>query len=101
MDRRGRYARPDAFGTRNRGKGDFLVSHDMEDIVTVVDGRDSLLDEATRTPDELRRYLAAEISALTHSDEFLDSLAGHLPGDASSQSRLPVVIQRLRSLATL
>ena len=29
------------------------------------------------------------------------SLAGHLPGDAGSQSRLPVIIQRLRALAAL
>jgi hypothetical protein len=86
---------------KGRGNGDFLASHDMEDIVTVVDGRDSLLDEATHSPTELRKYLSAEISALTNSDDFLDSLAGHLPADAGSQSRLPVLIERLRSLAAL
>jgi hypothetical protein len=69
--------------------------------VTIVDGRESLFDEARRSPVELRAYLAAEVEALTNSDDFLDSLAGHLPGDSGSQSRVPIVIQRIRALATL
>lgn len=69
--------------------------------MTIVDGRESLFDEARRSPVELRAYLAAEVEALTNSDDFLDSLAGHLPGDSGSQSRVPIVIQRIRALATL
>jgi hypothetical protein len=86
---------------KGRGRGDFLASHDIEDIVTVVDGRESLISEAEHSPVELRDYLATEIGRLTASDEFLDSLAGHLPGDAGSQSRLPSVIERLRAITSL
>jgi hypothetical protein len=50
---------------------------------------------------ELRIYLAQELGVLSNSTEFLDALAGHLPGDAASQSRLPIVLQRLRALAAL
>jgi len=28
----------------DRGGGDFLVSHDLEDVVTVIDGRPALID---------------------------------------------------------
>ena len=84
---------------RDRGRSDFLASHDLEDIVTVVDGRPTLRDELHAAPDELRKYLAQQFQALTASTEFLDALAGHLPGDSASQARLPELIRRLRELA--
>ena len=83
----------------DRGAGDFLVSHDLEDIVTVVDGRPSLADEVHAAPVDLRKYLGQQFGELTASTEFLDALAGHLPGDAASQARLPELIRRLRILA--
>jgi predicted nucleotidyltransferase len=84
---------------RDRGGGDFLVSHDLEDIVTVVDGRPSLIDEFHAAPTDLRAYLGRQFRELTASTEFLDALAGHLPGDAASQARLPELIRRFRTLA--
>jgi hypothetical protein len=86
---------------RGRGRGDFLLSHDIEDIVTVVDGRESLVTEAQTAPAELRNYLAEELRRLLNSDEFLDALVGHLPRDPVSQSRTPIVIYRLEALAAL
>lgn len=38
---------------KGRGNSDFLASHDLEDIVTVVDGRPELLDELRGAPEEL------------------------------------------------
>ena len=35
-----------AFG--DRGKGDYLASHDLEDIVNLIDGRPELIDEAAQ-----------------------------------------------------
>jgi predicted nucleotidyltransferase len=83
----------------DRGEGDFLGSHDLEDIITVVDGRPELLEEARASPAELRKYLANEFRSLTGLAAFLDALPGHLPGDAASQARLPELLRRLRSLA--
>lgn len=82
-----------------RGRGDFMASHDLEDIVTVVDGCPALIDELRAAPPQLREYLAREFHALTSSAEFLDALAGHLPGDAASQARLAELIRRFRQLA--
>lgn len=84
---------------RDRGQGDFLVSHDLEDIVTVVDGRPSLADEIRAAPTDLRTYLRQQFEELTNSSDFLDALSGHLPGDAASQARLQELIRRLRALA--
>jgi predicted nucleotidyltransferase len=83
---------------RDRGQGDFLASHDLEDIVTVIDGRPALIDEVHTSPGDLREYLRREFHQLAGSGEFLDALAGHLPGDAASQARLPELIRRCRAL---
>ena len=83
---------------KGRGNGDFLVSHDLEDIVTVVDGRPALVDELRSTPEELRTYIAMEISSLLGAAQFLDALPGHLPGDSASQARVPLVIDMLEAL---
>ena len=84
---------------RDRSAGDYLSSHDLEDIVTVVDGRPSLSDEMSSVPAELRAYIKKQLGSLLSSSSFMDALQGHLPGDAASQARLPELIRRLRSLA--
>ena len=83
---------------KGRGNGDFLVSHDLEDIVTVVDGRPALIDELRGAPGELRTYITMEISSLLDTPGFLDALPGYLPGDSASQSRVPIVIDLLEAL---
>jgi hypothetical protein len=68
-------------------------------MVTVVNGRPTLIDEVGGASHELRTYLARELRELTTSSEFLDALPGHLAGDSASQARLPEILRRLRELA--
>lgn len=84
-----------------RGGGDYLFSHDLGDILSVVDGRDSLIRECLQAPQPLRAYLAAQFAALLANRRFLDALPGHLPGDAMSQSRLPDLQARMLQIASL
>lgn len=84
-----------------RGGNDFLASHDLEDIITVIDGRPELLQEIGQADDELRCYIAAEIKALLEDHNFLAALPGHLPGDAASQARLPELVRRMRAIENL
>lgn len=86
---------------RDRGRGDFLASHDLEDVVTVIDGRAELIDEARKAPDDLRTYIGTEIQKLLDTTDFLDALPGHLPGDGASQARVPEIMRRLRLLAAV
>ena len=81
-----------------RGAGDFLASHDLEDIITVVDGRPELSKEVREASFQLREYLVAQIRALLQNHNFLEALPAHLPGDAASQARLPELLSRLRAL---
>ena len=84
-----------------RGRGDYLFSHDLGDILSVVDGRESLLDECRQMPNELQAYLAEQFSALLADRRFRDALPGHLPGDAMSQSRLPELEATLHRIVNL
>jgi predicted nucleotidyltransferase len=54
---------------KGRGKGDFFASHDLEDLISVVDGRAALVAEVQAGVADLRSYLRAEIKGL------LDTLA--------------------------
>lgn len=94
----------EAFNDRGRnanGEPDYLGSHDLEDIITVVDRRPSLLAECIGSPPELRAYLARAFGRLLADADFNTSLAGHLPGDASSQGRLQKLRDALRALSNL
>lgn len=85
---------------RSRGSGDFVASHDLEDIIAVVDGRSTLADEAKVAPALVRRFMADTIKRWLEDRDFLAAVPGHLPGDAASQARAPVVLDRLRAIAT-
>ncbi len=94
----------EAFNDRGRdasGQPDFLGSHDLEDIITVVDRRPELQAECAAAPEELQRYLAHAFRTLLANADFNTALAGHLPGDAASQSRLQKLRDLLRSLSHL
>ena len=94
----------EAFKDRGKdasGQPDFLGSHDMEDIITVTDRRPELIDECRAMPAELRDYLAQEFSALFANADFETTIAGHLPGDAASQTRLGKLKTTLRSFTSL
>lgn len=43
---------------RGRGRMDFQASHDLEDFVAVIEGRDTLLEEIAASPQDLQLYLA-------------------------------------------
>lgn len=85
----------------DRGDGDFLASHDLEDITTIIDGRPALADEAAVASPEIRRHLSAQMKVLLQSSAFLNALPGHLPGDPVSQARLPLILERMQRLSGL
>jgi predicted nucleotidyltransferase len=84
-----------------RGGGDYLFSHDLGDVLSIVDGRASLLDELEASPPQLRDGVAEAVALLLSERRFRDSLPGHLPTDAASQARLPTLVARLESMAAL
>ena len=84
-----------------RGRGDHLFSHDLGDIISVVDGRDALLGELRACDPQLRCGVAASVARLLAARGFIDNLPGHLPGDPASQARLPQLLATLHQIAAL
>lgn len=82
-----------------RGNRDYLISHDMEDIIALMDGRAEIVKEAMHSRDDLKSYLAHRFANLLEQERFLDALPGHLPPDAASQRRLPMIMNRIRQIA--
>ncbi|HEY5213972.1 MAG TPA: hypothetical protein VIJ38_13230 [Acidobacteriaceae bacterium] len=80
---------------RTRGKMDFQASHDLEDFVVVIGGRDSLLEELRIAAPELRAYLADAAKSLLAERRFMDVLAGFV----LDSERVPLIEKRLASIA--
>lgn len=85
---------------RGRGRHDYRISHDLEDIVTVIDGRPEIVNEVQEVESSLRRYLSDEFSTLLADRDFVEALPGHLLSDAVSQQRIHIVFDRIQQIAT-
>jgi len=83
-----------------RGGNDYWASHDMEDIVCIIDGRAELIAEVASSSDDLRQYLQTEFTVLRDDPMFAEAVSGFLPGDAISQTRGPRILQRIAALAS-
>ena len=86
---------------RGRGKGDYLASHDLEDLITVVDGRPELLDELRSAPEDVRFYIADTIGQMLKAPQFIDGLPGYLLPDSASQARISRLLTGLAEVSKL
>lgn len=86
---------------KGRGKRDYLASHDLEDLITVVDGRPELLGELRAASVDVRYYVAAAVGKMLKDSQFIDSLPGYLLPDEASQGRTRMLLERLKEISTL
>jgi hypothetical protein len=84
-----------------RGKGDYQSSHDLEDLIAVVDGRAELVKEIRELSEDVRTYIVSEIAELLATPAFLDALPGYLLPDAASQARVSILLERLKRMAAI
>ncbi len=83
-----------------RGGDDVVASHDLEDIIAVVDGRPEIVTDVGGADAAVRGYIGTEIRALLRRADFIDALAGFLLPDRASQARRGLIADRLRQLCT-
>src|SRR5690606_6165684 len=43
-----------------RGKEDYFASHDLEDIISIIDGRAELIEDIKKSDNEIKSFLARE-----------------------------------------
>lgn len=79
----------------DRGRGDVLASHDLEDVLNIVDGREELLRELGEASLEVRQAITTAFAGLLARPGFLDVL----PGLIAEPERANVVAGRLRAMA--
>ena len=60
----------------NRGEGDFAASRDLEDVMTIINGRPELIAELSLVDQDVRRFIQDSISALLSSEDFRNALPG-------------------------
>jgi hypothetical protein len=87
----------DAF--HGRGGGDIAASHDLEDVITVIDGRSEIVDEIRNSDHQIETYVGSEIGRLITNPTFREALPGFLLPDRGSQARRPLLEGRLRAIA--
>lgn len=79
----------------SRGKGDFLSSHDLEDVLNVIDGRDELIGELQHASTPLQTFVAETFAGLLVKPDFINCL----PGLVADADRAGVVRERLEQMA--
>jgi hypothetical protein len=79
----------------SRGGGDFMSSHDLEDVLNIVDGREELVKELATAPADLRQAVASVFNALLANPNF----ANVLPGLMAEPERAGLAMERLRALS--
>jgi hypothetical protein len=86
---------------RDRGNGDYYASHDLEDVLAVLDGRPALLGEVQASSRNVQAFLAESFAQLLSARRFRDAIPGHLGGDATASARAEMAIGVMRKIIEL
>lgn len=78
----------------SRGENDYWTSHDLEDIIAVIDGRPEIVSEVSSADAKVREFLTSELKSLSNRDDFFQVL----PELVLDDGRGPIVIERIRNM---
>ena len=84
-----------------RGRGDYLASHDMEDIIYLINGRVEILEEVKNSEPDLKEYIIKSLQGFLDNEFFLEALPGHLLPDQASQARQSIILERIKKIVEL
>lgn len=82
----------------NRAGGDLLGSHDLEDVITVVAGREEVVEELTVERDDVQRDVVERVTRLLADDDFIYAIEGALPNTSGFSDH---VYERFNQIAGL
>ncbi|MGF1679453.1 MAG: hypothetical protein ACFCUX_09710 [Candidatus Methylacidiphilales bacterium] len=85
---------------RDRGNGDYYMSHDIEDIVAVIDHRKSLPVELNNSEDPLATPAQKVINHIVRHPDFENIIAAHIPPDPGNRARINNIIAHFRSMTS-
>jgi hypothetical protein len=70
----------------------------LEDVISVIDGRREIAADVAAAPADVRACVAGQLEDLLSRRDAAEIIAGHLMSDAVSQSRQPIVAERIRAI---
>lgn len=80
----------------DRGNGDFFLNSDIEDMVRVINGRPEIVEEILSSNADVRHYLETHWKAFLNNSDFRESIQW-IWNDPASQSRYPLIIERIKA----
>jgi len=86
---------------KTRGNNDLLMSHDFEDIITVIAGRINIDEEVAETSAELKNHLKKTFQEMLDDDQFELILPGHLNEGPGTMMRVEVVKDRIMRMISM
>lgn len=86
----------EAFNTR--GNKDFLGSHDFEDIITIIAGREEIVNEISIANEKLKLHLKDFFDEIVQKDSFRTALPGHISDGPATLERLEVVMGKIKKI---
>ena len=84
-----------------RGRGDYLASHDMEDIINFINGRVEILEDIKNSEPDLKDFIIKSLQGFLGGELFLEALPGHLLPDHASQGRRSIIMERIKKIVEL
>ena len=92
---------PGLFAAPHRGLKDLYLSKDLEDILTLLDGCESIVTLVREAPSPVGSFVARELVIRLRNPDFVDALPGFFRTDEVSLARMLLVKERLAQLAGL
>ncbi|HLB56558.1 MAG TPA: hypothetical protein VJK30_04440 [Coxiellaceae bacterium] len=88
---------------KTRGNNDFLMSHDFEDMITVIAGRVEIAEEVAMCNREIKAHLGRVFSDILKNDQFEVALPGHLNNGSVSMimERVQIVKKRIEKIVVM
>ncbi len=86
---------------KGRGKNQYLTSHDIEDIVTLIDGRPSIARDINSAAKDVVEYLKYEFGVMIADQNFLLALDGHISDRKNIEGRKQIVLNRINEFLAL
>tara|TARA_R110002110_G_C13469307_1_gene719837 strand:- start:6563 stop:7276 length:714 start_codon:yes stop_codon:yes gene_type:complete len=84
-----------------RGQSDYLGSHDLEDLICIIDGNKEIAQKVINAkPPSLVAYIKEKFSYLLNQSDFIESLPGHLGSYPSGlqYQRKEIVLKRINNI---
>jgi hypothetical protein len=78
-----------------------VVSHDFEDIVSVLEGRPAIVAEVASAPTDVREYLVESFSVIVKGPDLANALPGLVAQDELRGQRVAIVRERLIAISAM